>query len=131
MTEAPDPRHMPLMQAIDNLYRYHNQLPMPNGPRVAKALSLFLKANRLWEFETIEACIVNRFKSDGINPAEEPWVWLPYLARYVRGPLDKYNKPKVHGGTHNDPGCPEYWEAKLKEKQKEWLEERHGNTEPI
>lgn len=78
------------------LYREYlrwNGIPMPSPGRVAAALKRFLVENPAWNSEQIERAIRNRFASD-LNPADEPWVWLPYLARYVRGPLDKFSRPR-------------------------------------
>ena len=108
--QAVDSRHHKLMVAIDRYYRSKNSLPAPDMGRTAKEVQRLLEANRLWEFDTFEQCLVNRARSENINHAEPAWMWVKTLTRYARGPLDKFGKPKAYKRTwDNDPGCPDYW----------------------
>jgi hypothetical protein len=89
----PDPRHAPAMKVLAEEYELWNEVPMPTPSRVAGALKRFLESNPRWTSELIHGAIQNRFRSE-INRADEPWVWLPSLSRYVNGPLDRFNRPK-------------------------------------
>jgi hypothetical protein len=82
------------MAVISREYERWNSLALPSPGRVAAALKQFLVENQRWSIDQITRSIMNRFASD-MNPADEPWVWLPYLARYARGPLDKFSRPKA------------------------------------
>lgn len=88
-----DSRHAPAMLVLDQEYLRWNGIPLPSPARIAAALKRFLVENPSYNSEQIGIGIHNRFASD-LNPADEPWVWLPYLARYMRTPLDRFGKPK-------------------------------------
>jgi hypothetical protein len=110
-TLNPDSRHQPLMEEIDFLYRSYNQgLPPPDMGRTAKALHIFLQANRGWPLRAIQRAMRNRFGSQEVNYSEGPWVWLKRLADYYVDPLNKWGKPLRGQGD----GVFEYWEKAKK-----------------
>jgi hypothetical protein len=91
---APDPRHQPLMDEIDALYkRYNEDVPAPDMGRTANALHRFLKENPGWTVERMVRAMRNRYYSIGVNWSEAPWQWIVYLPMYARDPLDKYRQP--------------------------------------
>src|SRR5690348_3049384 len=101
-----DARHHRLMVELDRMYRaYNDGLPLPNAGKIAKRLSLFLKANPNWPVETLRRAIWNRYYSVGVNRAEDPALWVGRLVNYAIEPLDKWGHPIWGKGDE----VAEYW----------------------
>lgn len=114
--KSPDPRHQPLMEEIDRLYRrYNNDLPAPDMGRTAKVLAEFLRANPRWPLKTIQRAMRNRFFSKRVNFSEAPWMWLKYVTSYAGDPLDEWKKPMRGKGDE----LFAWWEEQIRKQKAE------------
>jgi hypothetical protein len=87
-----DSRHFPVAQEIWRVYNEENHLTCPWSGKHAKILARTLATARNWEAKRWHDAILNRFASEGVNAAEDPAVWIPYLISYARGPLNRFGK---------------------------------------
>jgi len=90
-----DARHHLIRTLIQNIHQSKFKIVCQWDGSEARALSILLKANPAWTDDTITAMVTNRFAYDGVTP-ERPRVWLPQLAKYAAGPLDRFGK--LNGG---------------------------------
>jgi hypothetical protein len=103
----------------EEIWRVYNEangdLQCPWSGKHAKILARTLATAANWTAEHWHSCILNRFASEGINPAEDPAEWIPRLASYARQPLNRF------GGTDHVPAecvekrrvlCGRYWEGR-------------------
>lgn len=117
-SSSSDPRHQPLMEEIDFLYRWYNaDVPAPDMGRTAKRLNLFLRENPGWTVERIVRAMRNRYYSIGVNWSEAPWQWIGYLPMYARDPLDKYKQPMRGKGDHVQREWEELLTTETKRKE--------------
>jgi hypothetical protein len=108
-TDSPDSRHAPIRERIAALYAAANGgLTVPWTGRHAKVLANLLRENSSWTLAIWLRCIENRFRSEGINPAQDPVAWINRLVDYARGPLDKFGGLKQQ--SHNDVVAA-YWDS--------------------
>lgn len=96
--ESPvDQRHYPLRETIRAYWETKNWGgKAPWSGRDAKALEVLLSSNPSWTVEQFTQCVHNRSKSD-VNHAENPFAWIPKLASFAGGPLDRFGKPLAQG----------------------------------
>ncbi len=85
-----DPRHAALREFIKQMQQRTGTPQQWNG-RCAKALANWLKSCPTVTVEEGQNLIHNRFASDEPWGAP-PWEWIPKLAKYSEGPLDKFGK---------------------------------------
>jgi hypothetical protein len=90
---VPDRRQ--ITDEIHLLYQFHNP-----GVKVPWTALAFLRLKREvervrgWTTEQWVICVRNRYASDGIILGELPESFIPYLSRYISGPMDRYGKAK-------------------------------------
>jgi hypothetical protein len=91
--EPPDRKRV--VALIDALYQSHNP-----GIKVPWTDLAFLRLKREtervkgWGTEQWLDCVRNRYASDGIILGELPESFIPYLSRYISGPMDRFGKAK-------------------------------------
>ena len=111
---APDPRHVKVREEIWRVYNEANgDLQCPWSGKHAKILQRVLATATNWRVEQWHSCILNRFASDGVNPAEDPAEWMPYLVRYAHQPLNRFGKTDGVPQKCWDAQkrlCDRYWE---------------------
>jgi hypothetical protein len=90
---SPDRKQ--IVDEIHRLYQFHNP-----GIKVPWTDLAFLRMKREvarvkgWTTEQWLDCVRNRYASDGIILGELPESFIPYLSRYISGPMDRYGKAK-------------------------------------
>ena len=99
----PDPRHTEVKAVLVKYWAAENPdgPDMPWGPADAGALGTFLKASPTLTVEQIKQLLRNRFSSDDHTAGEPVFVWIKYLTRYLRGPLNKFKQLKET--KHGEP----------------------------
>jgi hypothetical protein len=91
--KLPDPRHAPVREEIWRIYmEANNGLQCPWSGKHAKLLARTLETARNWDVPRWHTCVLNRFASEGVNPAEDPAEWIPRLVSYARQPLNRFSK---------------------------------------
>jgi len=87
-----------VIDAIDVAYKAANNITdkgkVPWSPLAFVRLDKELAKYQGWELAEWRLCISNRFASDGIIPGEPPQGFIPYLNRYISGPLNQYRNLK-------------------------------------
>ena len=112
ISRSPDSRHAPIREAIAWHYAVaNNGLVVPWTGRTGAVLAEFLAANKSWPVDVLVRCVENRFRSDEINPAEDPIRWIRKLPNYAHGPLDKWGAPEKVSKSA-DQVIEEYWARK-------------------
>lgn len=90
---SADPRHAVVADLIfHEFYSANGYYPRWAGQE-GKVLSYFLSQRKDWPLSRVEACVVNRFKSEE-NLSDEPRSWISKMAKFTSGPLNAYGKPK-------------------------------------
>jgi hypothetical protein len=90
---SPDRKQ--IIDEVHRLYQAHNP-----GIKVPWTDLAFLRLKREvervkgWTTEQWLDCVRNRYASDGIILGELPESFIPYLSRYISGPMDRYGKAK-------------------------------------
>lgn len=87
-----DARHTPIKSYIREACET-NKVPFTWDGSDAKALSQWLKSVPSLSVDEIKKLIVNRVQSD-VPLGERPRIWIPHLAKYAEGPLDRFGKVK-------------------------------------
>lgn len=94
---SKESKHTAIKAEIFRLYLEHNpgveKVPW-DGLAGARLNVMMGKSG--WTVEQWCRCIRNRYASDGINVGEWPQDFIPYLGRYIAGPLDRFNKGPSH-----------------------------------
>ncbi len=93
-----DPRFQPVVDAVHKCWP--EGVPFDFGPDDGAALNRMLLRRRKWTADELAECVVFRFLSENINPAESVKAWIGALTDYASGPQDKYGSPR---------GDAEYW----------------------
>jgi hypothetical protein len=93
-SREPDPRHSPIRDLIKALHQQQFELACEWDGSEGNVLNKLLTANPNWTTEQLEGMVCNRFRSEGITPAR-PRIWIPMLANYAVGPLDRFGKAGV------------------------------------
>lgn len=88
-----DERHAPCRAVIERYWKHHNCDPMPWDASEAKRLSELLKANPTLTDDRLRVMLGNRSRSEGVNHAERPRLWIETVNRYANGPLDRFKNP--------------------------------------
>lgn len=86
-----DPRHDQVKRMIFAVYKLNNGEEPPWNGRTGSVLKTFLDSVPAWSTDQIGACIAAFFISE-TNTAAAPHVWIPELASYLNGPLDRFKK---------------------------------------
>ena len=104
LTPKPEPQRSlseQMRSLIFDYYRKHNKHPETGQPidppwtgAEGNQLSMLQKAMPSMDIVLFTRCLVNRHRSDGVNHAERPCIWLPSIVKYLTGPLDSFGKPK-------------------------------------
>jgi len=117
LKRAAEPRHAAVRAQIAACYAdANNGLAVPWDGHTGRILAQFLAAlNPSWSGELLCQCVRNRFASENINPAEDPVRWIKRLPNYVRGPLNRFGKPKQAARKTQDEMIAEYWERRRAE----------------
>jgi hypothetical protein len=115
---SPDPRHVTVRKVIAESYAAANGLTVPWTGHTAKVLADLLDNLRAWPADVLVRCVRNRFRSDGINPSEEPVRWIPKLPNYAHAPLDEYGSPKRIEKPHPPHPCLAEWRRLDAERRK-------------
>lgn len=97
--EGPDARHVPVREFVKESYRRRYPVECTWDGSEAKALDRVLKANPGWTVEQMKGMVENAFLSDDMN-GQRPRVLLGSLSRYAGGPLDRFGKEQVAGGSN-------------------------------
>lgn len=119
---SSDPRHVPVREEIWRVYNeVNNDLQCPWSGKHAKLLQRVLATATNWSVAQWHNCVLNRFASEGINPAEDPAEWLARLASYVRQPLNRFGK--------TDRVPPECWARQKDLAASYWAAQRAANSE--
>jgi hypothetical protein len=83
----------PIIDAIDKAYKRKNPgVKVPWSTRAFLRLKNEVARLHLMTVDQWVACVENRFASEGVVVGELPETFIPYLARYIGGPLDRYGK---------------------------------------
>ena len=103
-TDDPPPKSDGSVEGVDRkavtdeihrLYQFHNPgIKVPWTPLAFLRLKREIERVRGWTTEQWVVCCRNRYASDGIILGELPESFIPYLSRYVSGPVDRYGKAK-------------------------------------
>lgn len=93
-TTKPDPRHLEFKYAIQAYWISQNpKAELPWDDREGGALGIYLRASPNITLSQFSAYLANRIRSQDVNHAERPSVWIGDIVRYASGPLDRYGKP--------------------------------------
>jgi hypothetical protein len=96
-----------IVDAINDAYLAANPSMTERGIKVPWPALAFVRLKREvkrfpeWGVKEWASCISNRFASDGIMLAEPPEVFIPYLSRYIAGPLIRNHPQEVNGYDRN------------------------------
>lgn len=119
-TIPADERHAPCREAVAAYWRHHNpdhQLPWDGSE--GKTLASLLRAMPALNLDQFRDMLRARSRSERVNHADRPRLWLQNITRYSQGPLDGYGKPLLTRSesapqrmAYADPGAlysgPEY-----------------------
>lgn len=84
-------RHARIKSMIQTAYRERNEgSECPWDAADNTQLSRFLKRTPNWPDSQIAQCLDHRYRSDGIDPGEDPFRWIMKLPSYLKGPKDKF-----------------------------------------
>lgn len=88
-----------IVDEIHVQYQAHNPgIQVPWTPLAFLRLKREVERVKGWTIDQWVECVRNRFESDGIISGELPESFIPYLSRYISGPIDRYRN--VKGGTN-------------------------------
>lgn len=91
--KVPDPRHAPVRDYIKRCIEHATNLhPAPWDGRDGKSLDSLLSKNPSWSTDVFVGLVKARFRSEGIPRGDPAHIWLPTLAKFANGPLDRFGK---------------------------------------
>jgi len=128
LKRVPDPRHAAVRKVIAECYLEAVGEVVPWDGHTARTLATFLQANKTWSADALSQCVRNRFASENINPAEDPIRWIRRLPNYVRGPLDRFNKPKARQRASQADAIRAYWKSQRDRIEREAAERLKGEV---
>jgi hypothetical protein len=91
---SPPSLHYLLSKHIQTRYQEKNGYQCPWNGRTANVIKVFLESHPVWGLTALVQCVDNRFASDRASPSENPASWIPYMDKFLAGPLDEYGKTK-------------------------------------
>lgn len=112
MTNHVDPRHAAVRDEILRIYAAENSgLTCPWSGRHGRALKKVLATAPSWTIERWHNCVIGRFASEGVNPVDDPIMWIGQLPRWAKGPLNKFGKlpPPCDSINRWAELCKDYW----------------------
>jgi len=64
----------------------------------ASAVNRFIRVHRDWTKPMWKRALYHRFTSEGVNPSQSLFAWVPRLEEYALFPLDRFGKRMENGG---------------------------------
>lgn len=99
--ESDKIRRQALLDMLKKYWDARNpSLPFSMNGADGKAVAKFLKDHPEWGAEIWLQALRNRFKSDVIH-TQPIYRWIERLGDFIETPLDRFNKPMLHGGGAN------------------------------